>query len=46
LELTSALSDDPFIGLKLRVRHPGVLRIAATNNRGQRFEATEPIALS
>jgi desulfoferrodoxin (superoxide reductase-like protein) len=45
-ELTSALADDPFIGFKLRVWHPGLLQVVATNNLGQQFEAAEPIALS
>jgi desulfoferrodoxin (superoxide reductase-like protein) len=45
-ELTSALSDDPFISFRLRARREGLLRMLVTNNRGQRFEATHQIRLS
>jgi sulfur-oxidizing protein SoxY len=41
--LTSALSDDPLITFRLRVRQEAVLRVALVNTRGQRFEATHPL---
>jgi sulfur-oxidizing protein SoxY len=42
-EGTPALSDDPFIGFTLRARREGLLRALLTDNRGQRFEATQDI---
>ncbi len=45
-ELTPALSDDPFITFCLLARLEGPLRVALTNNRGQRFEATHEIRFS
>ncbi len=42
-ELTSALSDDPFISFPLRARREGALRVLLTNNRGQQFEAAHEI---
>ena len=44
--LTPALSDNPFITIRLRARHEGPLRVVVTNNRGRRFETTYPIRLS
>lgn len=45
-EMTSALSDDPFITFRLRARREGPIRIVLTNSRGQRFEATHSIRFS
>lgn len=45
-ELTSALSDNPFIGFRLRARHRGPLRVLVTNSRGQRFEASQDLPLA
>ncbi len=45
-ELTSALSDDPFITFRLRARREGPVRIVLTNSRGQRFETMHPIRFS
>lgn len=45
-ELTSALSDNPFIGFRVRTRHRGPLRVVVTNNRGQRFETTRELPLA
>ncbi len=42
-ELTPALSDDPFITFGLRAHREGVLEVALTNSRGQRFEASQEI---
>ncbi len=44
--MTSALSDDPFIGFTLLARREGLLRVLVTNNRGERFEATHDIRFS
>jgi sulfur-oxidizing protein SoxY len=41
--LTSALSDDPLITFRLRVRPEAPLRVVLVNTRGQRFEATHPL---
>jgi predicted secreted protein len=41
--LTAALSDNPLITFTLRVRDEGTIRVALTNTRGQRFEATHDI---
>jgi desulfoferrodoxin (superoxide reductase-like protein) len=38
--MSPALGDDPFITFRLRARHEGLVQVALTNNRGQRFEAT------
>ncbi|MGH7312555.1 MAG: thiosulfate oxidation carrier protein SoxY [Candidatus Rokuibacteriota bacterium] len=45
-ELTSALSDNPFIGFRVRARHRGPLRAVVTNSRGQRFEASQDLPLA
>lgn len=45
-ELTSALSDDPFISFRLRARREGPLRMLVTNTRGQRFEAVRQLRFS
>jgi len=45
-EMTSALSDNPFITFKLRVTEEGPIRIVLTNSRGQQFEAVKEIVLS
>jgi desulfoferrodoxin (superoxide reductase-like protein) len=44
--LTSALSDDPLITFRLRVRQDAMLGVVLVNTRGQRFEATHPLRLS
>jgi len=44
--MTSALSDDPFIGFTLLARREGLLRVLVTNNRGEQFEATHDIRFS
>jgi hypothetical protein len=41
--LTPALSDDPFIGFALLARREGRLEVRLSNNRGQRFEATQEL---
>ncbi|HUL61044.1 MAG TPA: thiosulfate oxidation carrier complex protein SoxZ [Anaeromyxobacteraceae bacterium] len=46
LEMTSALSDDPFIGFALLARREGPLAVRFVDNRGQRFEATHEIRFS
>jgi sulfur-oxidizing protein SoxY len=45
-ELTSALSDDPFITFALRVNSEGPLKVLVSNNRGKRFEAAHEIRFS
>ncbi len=45
-EMTSALSDDPFITFPLMVRTDGLLRVILTNNRGQQFEAKREVRVS
>jgi sulfur-oxidizing protein SoxY len=45
-ELTSALSDDPFITFALRVDSEGPLKVLVSNNRGKRFEAAHEIRFS
>ena len=42
-ELTSALSDDPFITFALRLRREGTLRVVITNSLGRVFEATHDL---
>lgn len=44
--LTSALSDDPLISFRVRVRQGGVLRAVVQNTRGQRFEAVTRVEVS
>jgi sulfur-oxidizing protein SoxY len=41
--LTSALSEDPLITFRLRVRPEATLRVVLANTRGQRFEATHSL---
>jgi desulfoferrodoxin (superoxide reductase-like protein) len=43
---TSALSDDPLIGFRVRAGQGGVLRAALGNTRGQRFEALTRVEVS
>jgi len=45
-EMTPAGSDNPFVTFKLRATEARRVRIVLTNNRGQRFEASEEVALS
>ncbi len=45
-ELTSALSDNPFIGFRVRARHRGPLRVVVTSSRGERFEASRDLPLA
>jgi sulfur-oxidizing protein SoxY len=45
-ELTSALSDNPFIQFRVRARHPGPLHVSVTNSRGRRFEASRELPLA
>ncbi len=45
-EMTSALSDDPFITFALRLRREGTLRVVLTNSLGRVFEATHDLRLS
>lgn len=45
-EMTSALSDDPFITFALRANREAPLRVLLVNNRGQQFEAAHPIRFS
>jgi desulfoferrodoxin (superoxide reductase-like protein) len=45
-ELTSALSDDPFITFTLLANREASLEVRLLNNRGQRFEATHEIRFS
>ena len=45
-EMTPALSDNPFLTFMLRTNAERYLRIALTNSRGQRFEATEELVFS
>jgi predicted secreted protein len=44
--MTSALSDNPLVGFRLRAHSEDLLRVVLTNNRGQRFEAAHPIRFS
>ena len=43
---TAALSDDPLLTFRMRVRHDGLLRVVATNNRQQRLAAEQTIRLA
>lgn len=43
---TSALSDNPFITVRLRVRGPDPIRVVLANTRGERFEAAHDLPLS
>lgn len=45
-EMTSALSDDPFITFPLRLRREGTLKVVLTNNLGRVFEATHDLRLA
>lgn len=45
-EMTPAISDNPFITLKLRALEEKPIRIVLTNSRGQQFQATKEIVLS
>lgn len=45
-ELTSALSDDPFITFRLRARSEDPIRVVLANTRGERFEASHELRLS
>lgn len=45
-ELTSALSDDPFITFRLRARSEDPVRVVLANTRGERFEASHELRLS
>jgi sulfur-oxidizing protein SoxY len=42
---TPALSDDPFIRFRLRVRREALLRVVATNNQGRQLVTAQPIPL-
>jgi sulfur-oxidizing protein SoxY len=43
---TAALSDDPLLTFRMRVRHDGLLRVVATNNRQQQLAAEQTIRLT
>jgi sulfur-oxidizing protein SoxY len=45
-EMTSALSDDPFITFPLRLLREGTLKVVLTNNLGRVFEATHDLRLA
>jgi len=44
-EMTEALSDNPFIGFKLKVHKEAPLQIVFRDSQGQRFEVTENFKL-
>ena len=43
---TSALSDDPLIGFRVRAGQGGLLRAALRNTRGQHFETQIRVEVS
>jgi desulfoferrodoxin (superoxide reductase-like protein) len=45
-EMTSALSDNPFITFKLRATIAAPIRVVLTNSRNRRFEAVDTLAFS